>query len=280
MSRILKIILAQLCLISIIILSNCSKNTIDPNIVLIGTIAGPETELVEVAKQVAKKQYNLTVNIVPFNDYVEPNRALAEGEINANMFQHQPYLDQVKAHSQLPIISIGELFIYPMGVYSHKYKKLSDLPNNAKVAIPNDASNQERSLLLLEKAGLITLEHNDSPNMSISKQKIIANPKNLQFEEVDPAFMVRMLDDLDLAVINTNYAAMAKLLPNRDALYAEDKESKYANILVVRDQDKDQEKFKQLLSALRSPEVISKAKELFNNQVIEAWVSVTPGKRM
>jgi len=265
-----KKLLFIITLVYSLLISGCGKKNIsDENTILIGTIAGPETELVEIAKVVAKKQYNLDVHIVPFNDYVEPNRALIEGEIDANMFQHLPYLDHVISSQNYKLISMGALFIYPMGIYSEKYKKLSDVPYNAIIAIPNDISNQTRSLLLLEKAGLIKLKNNNLAN--ISKNDISDNPKNLILQEVDPAFMVRMLSDLDLAVINTNYAAMANLLPNRDALFAENKNSRYANILVVRVEDKDQEKFKQLLKALRSPEVIQKADKLFNGQALAGW---------
>lgn len=241
----------------------------DDNTVLIGTIAGPETELVEVAKDIAEKQFNLTVFVVPFNDYVEPNRALAEGEINANMFQHQPYLDEVNSKHKSPLVSIAKMFIYPMGAYSEKYKKIADIPQNAVVAIPNDTSNQARSLLLLQKVGLIKLKPGDEQR--VSKNDVVSNPKNLKFEEVDPAFMVRMLSDVDLAVINTNYAAIAGLLPKRDALFYEDTESKYANILVVRSDDKEQGKFQKLIKALQSPEVLAKATQLFNGQAIKAW---------
>ncbi len=258
-------------LICCLAIAGCGKKNIDDeHSIVIGTIAGPETELVEVAKDVAMKKYNLNVNIKTFNDYVEPNRALEDGDINVNMFQHQPYLDEVIRTQNYRIVSIGELFIYPVGIYSKKYKKIADVPNNAQVAIPNDASNQARSLLLLEQAGLIQLNKNISPE-KVSIQDIVANPRGLKFKEIDPAFMVRMLADLDLAVINTNYAAIANLLPNRDALFAEDKKSLYANILVVRDEDKNKDKFKKLLDALRSQEVVQKADKIFNGQALQAW---------
>ena len=263
-----KLLLSHIMII-LLSLGGCGPKAEDHNAILIGTIAGPETELVEVVKDVAKKQYDLDVHIVPFNDYVEPNRALAEGEINANMFQHQPYLDEVVASQKYPLISIGALFIYPMGVYSDKYKDITELKSGATVVIPNDVSNQERSLLLLEKAGLIKLK--TDPEGHLNKFDVIENPKNIKFEEVDPAFMVRMLPDVDLAVINTNYAAMAGLLPSRDALFVEDKESKYANILVIREEDKDQEKFKLLLQAFHSDEVVKQAAKQFQNQAIVAW---------
>lgn len=263
-----KLILAILFVFNIFNIS-CQKKKIDENTIIIGTIAGPETELVEVAKDVALNKYNLKIEILPFNDYVEPNRALADGEINANMFQHKPYLDEVVASQKWPLVNMGALYIYPMGAYSNKYKDIKQLPNKAVIAVPNDVTNQARSLLLLQKAGLIKL---NSDNLTeISVHNIKDNPKNLIFKEVDPAFMARMLDDVDLALINTNYAAIVGLLPSRDALISEDKDSKYANILVVNKIDADKQKFKNLLDALRSDEVQNKAKELFKNQAIVAW---------
>ncbi len=266
-------ILNLACLAFLLLLSACGKKIeIGPNSILVGTIAGPETELMEVAKKVAKTKYDLDIKIIPFNDYVEPNRALNEGEINANMFQHKPYLAEAVTKQNLKIVSIGSLFIYPMGIYSYRYKKITEIPDKAVVAVPNDTSNQARSLLLLEKAGLISLKDKTMDNLAnIGLNDIKSNPKQLKFQEVDPAFMVRMLSDIDLAVINTNYAAIANLLPNRDALVSEDKNSRYANILVVREQDKDQDKFKKLLQALRSEEVQKTAQKLFQGQALSAW---------
>ena len=262
---------SKLVLITFLLITGCAKKNIDDeNSVVIGTIAGPETELVEVAKEVAMKKYNLSVTIKAFNDYVEPNRALADGDINVNMFQHQPYLDDVVKTQNYKLVSIGELFIYPVGIYSQKYKKIDDIPDNAIVALPNDASNQARSLLLLEQAGLIKLDSNKSRE-KVSVHDVAENIKKLKFKEVDPAFMVRMLSDLDIAVINTNYAAIANLLPNRDALFAENKKSLYANILVVREEDKNKEKFNKLLQALRSKEVLQTADKIFNGQALQAW---------
>lgn len=264
----LKFLFALVIVNCILLISCVPKTSGAENVILLGTIAGPETELVEIAKTVAKDKFGLDIHIVPFNDYVEPNRALVEGEINANMFQHQQYLDEAIHRQNLKLVNVGKLFFYPMGIYSDRHKKLSDIPESAVVAVPNDISNQARSLLLLQKAGLITLNINGGTS---SIKDIATNPKNIKFEEVDPAFMVRMLSDVDFAVINTNYAAMARLLPNRDALYTEEKDSVYANILVVRAEDQDKKIFKLLLESIRSPEVIKKAEQLFNKQAVVAW---------
>lgn len=250
----------------ITLIPGCDTTKTLENTVLLGTIAGPETELAEVAKQVAKEKYNLDVHVIPFNDYVEPNRALAQGEINANMFQHQPYLDIIMTEQTIKLVPIAKLFIYPMGVYSEKYKSLNDIPKNATVALPKDSSNRTRALWLLEKAGLITLNTTEKNNVGI-----IANPNHLIFENIEPEFMIKKFTDYDLAAINTNYAIMGGLYPNHDALIMEDANSLYANIIVVRENDKDNAMFQKLIKSLQSPEVIAKSKILFNNQAVAAW---------
>lgn len=251
----------------------CEQKNDLRNTILLGTIAGPETELVEVAKQVAKQKYNLDIHIIPFNDYLDLNIALAKGEINANMFQHMPYLNQVIKQHKLDITNLGELFIFPVGIYSDKYKTIDDLkklPNHAIVAIPFDASNKARSLLLLQQANLIKLNPNIKKK-NFTLNDIIENPYKLKFLSLDPAYMIRLLPELDLAVINTNYAIMGRLYPNIDALITEKENSNYANILAVRTEEKNQEKYQRLLKSLRSPEVVAKAKNLFHNQVFVAW---------
>lgn len=244
------------------------QNMQEKNKIKVGTIEGPETTLMEVAKDVAKKKYDLDIEIVTFSDYNTPNAALNDGSIDANMFQHQPYLDAaIKAH-HFNIVSVGRTYIYPMGAYSKKIKSISELANNAIVAIPNDPSNEARALLLLEKAHLIKLKRS---TFDVTPLDISSNPKHLQFKEIDAAQLVRSLDDVDLAVINTNYAMTVDLLPSRDALILEDSNSPYANLVVVREADKNDPRFKELVDALHSPEVEEKARQLFREQVIPAW---------
>lgn len=261
--------LKKLLLLSLLIISaGCSKKTHSANEIAIGTIAGPETSLMEVAKTVAKDQYGLTLKIVPFNDYVLPNQALADGSIDANMFQHQPYLDATVKAKGFPIVAIGKTFVYPMGIYAKRIKTLHDIPNDATIAIPNDPSNQARALLLLQKAGLITLTSN---SIDTKLSSIKTNPKQLRFKEMDAAQLPRVLEDVDLAAINTNYAMVANLLPSRDAVFMEGSDSKYANIVVVRRDEQQAAKFSKLMSALHSNEVRQKAAELFKGQAIPAW---------
>lgn len=250
------------------VLSACHKQRAE-NELYVGTIAGPETELMEVAKKIAQEKYHLNIVIVQFNDYSLPNQALADGSIDANMFQHQPYLDAAVKAKHFPIVSIAKMFIYPVGVYSSKWKSINQIPDKAIVAIPNDPSNETRALILLQQGGLITLKSN--PNETLSPLDIEKNPKHLQFKELDAAQLPRVLPDVDLAVINTNFALLAGLNPKDNALLKESASSPYANVVVVRADKKNAPKFQQLLEALHSPEVLEKAKQLFKNQAIPAW---------
>lgn len=257
-------------------LTHCNKTTEKraSNEIRIGTIAGPETELMEVAKNVAAQKYHLKLTIVPFTDYVLPNQALADGSIDANMFQHLPYLLETTSAKGYKLVPIGKTYIYPMGIYSNKITKLTDLKDNSVVAIPNDPSNEARALLLLEQAQIIKLKPSTDmkANLRATTADIIENPKNIKIKELDAAQLPRVLADVDLAAINTNYAMVAGLVPSRDALILESKDSPYANIVVVRTEDKDDPKYKQMLmDALHSPEVQTKANSLFQGQAIPAW---------
>lgn len=249
-------------------LSSCHKQEA-ANTIKVGTIAGPETQLMEVAKQVAAKQYGLNIQIVQFTDYTMPNEALADGSIDANMFQHMPYLNAAIKAKGYKIVAIGKTFVYPMGLYSHLIKKLAQLQNKAIVAVPNDPANEARSLLLLQQAGLIKLR--SGATYAATSADIISNAKQLKIRELDAAQIPRILPDVSLAAINTNYAMLANLLPSRDALIRENANSIYANLVVVRTEQKDDLRFKELVNALHSSEVLTAANTLFKGQAIPAW---------
>ena len=239
------------------------------NTVSVGTVAGPETQLMEVAKQVALKQYGLHVKIIPFSDYNTPNVALNDGSIDSNMFQHIPYLtSQIKARGYR-IVAVGKTFIYPMGVYSKKITKLSQLKNKAKVGVPNDPSNEARALLLLQKAKLIKLK--PGAGFNATPVDITKNPKHLQFVELDAAQLPRALSDVTIAAINTNYAAPAGLSPSKNALFVEGPDSPYANVVAVRTDHKNDPRVKTLVLALHSKAVLAEAKKLFGDGAIPAW---------
>jgi D-methionine transport system substrate-binding protein len=242
----------------------------DQKEIRVGTISGPETQLMEVAKKVILQDYGLHLKIIEFTDYSVPNMALSDGSLDANMFQHQLFLDEEIKNRHYKLVSIAKLFVYPMGIYSKKIKRLDLLKQNALVAIPNDPSNEARALLLLQRAKLITLKNSKFKNLS-TPHDILFNPKHLQIKELDAAQLTRALPDVDCAVINSNYAALENLYPQQDALFIEDKNSIYANLLVVQEKDKNNPKLEKLVNALHSRDVSIAAKTLFHGQAIPAW---------
>ncbi|KTD26151.1 29 kDa immunogenic protein [Legionella lansingensis] len=257
----------RICSLFILILSLVACSKPSPNTLTVGTIAGPETELVEVAKDVALKQYGLDIKIVEFNDYNLPNEALQDGSLDANIYQHLPYLKAaMKAHGY-NLEAIGRTFVYPAGIYSNKIKSLRQLPDKAIIAIPNDPSNEARALLLLQKAGLITLKNKYTASIA----DIANNPKHLTIKELDAAQLPRILTDVDAAVINTTFAIPAGLSPSRDAIYTEGKDSPYANLIVIRRDSTKKPQLENFVKAMNSPEVKAKAKELFGDAAIPAW---------
>lgn len=253
-------------LVLILSLVACS-NKPSPNTLVIGTIAGPETELIETAKQVAERDYGLTVKIVEFNDYNLPNEALQDGSLDANVYQHLPYLKAAILAHGYNLQAIGRTFVYPMGIYSKKYKTLSELPENGVIAVPNDPSNEVRAFLLLEKARLITLKNTTNSGI----QDIESNPKKFKFKEMDAAQLPRVLPDVAAAVINTTFALPAGLSPSRNALFTESKDSPYANIIVIRRDTLKRPQLELFVKALNSDEVKEKAQELFGDAAIPAW---------
>lgn len=251
----------------VLLFSLVACNKPSPNTLVVGAIAGPETDLIETAKTVAKNKYGLDIKIIAFNDYNLPNEALQDGSLDANVYQHLPYLQAAMKAHHYNLEAIGRTFVYPVGIYSKKFKTLTELPEKAVIAVPNDPSNEMRALQLLEKAQLITLKESNNTGL----QDIASNPHNLQFKEMDAAQLPRILPDVDAAVINTTFALPAGLTPSRDALFTEDKDSPYANIIVIRRDSPKKTQLELLVKALNSDEVKDKAKMLFGDAAIPAW---------
>jgi D-methionine transport system substrate-binding protein len=249
------------------LLTACSAKRPD-NELYVGTLTGPETDIMQTAQKVAQEKYGLHIKIIEFEDYVTPNVALVEKSIDANMFQHQPYLDSMVNERHFKIVSLGKTFIYPMGLYSKKFTQLKDIPNHAMVGIPIDPSNSARALLLLERAGLIKL--NTQHITQISLANIIENPKHLHIQEMEAAQLPRALNDMALAAINANYAYPAHFTL-QNALFSEDKYSPYANIVAVRQGEAQDKRFLQLMDALHDPAVVQKAETLFSGGAVPAW---------
>lgn len=229
----------------------------------------PHAEILEFVKpRLAKEGVNLQVKV--FTDYVQPSVQVNEKRLDGNFFLHQPYLDEFKkSHKNDIQVAVAKVHVEPFAAYSTKHKKVADLPDGATVAIPNDPSNSGRALLLLERQGLLKLK--DVKNASATKKDIIANPKNLKIRELEAATLPRVLGQVDLALINTNYAIAAKLNPVKDSLFIEDGKSPYANLLIAREDNKDSAAMKKLVAAMTSPEVKQFIEEKYKGAVVPAF---------
>ncbi|WP_032093761.1 MetQ/NlpA family lipoprotein [Necropsobacter rosorum] len=236
----------------------------------VGIQTGPEMSVAEVAKQIAKEKYNLDVELVPFTDYVTPNAALENKLIDANAFQHKPYLDsQIKDRGWTDLVIVGNTFVYPIAAYSKKVKNINELKEGATVAIPNDPTNGGRSLLLLQAQGLIKLK--DAANLTQTVLDIVENPKKLNIQTLDANLIPRALDQVDLAIINNTFAGQAGLFPSRDAIFIEDKDSPYVNIIVARDDNKTDPDIQNFVKAYNTDEVYQKAMSEFQDSVVKGW---------
>ncbi|GAB3627768.1 dioxygenase [Pandoraea terrae] len=234
----------------------------------VGVTAGPHAQIFEVVKKVAAKD-GLNIKVVEFSDYVQPNAALASGDLDVNSYQHQPYLDAQVKDRGYKLVSVAKTVIYPMGVYSKKVKSLADVAPGSRVSLPNDPTNGGRALLLLQKHGLVKLRAD--AGLKATPLDVVDNPKKLKFVELDAAQLPRSLDDVAVAVINTNFAMEAGLQPKRDAIAIEEANGPYANVLVVREQDKSKPWVAKLVKAYHSPEVKAFIETQFKGSVVAAW---------
>lgn len=226
---------------------------------VVGATPVPHAEILNEIKPLLAEE-GIELKIKEFTDYVTPNVALADGSIDANFFQHVPYLNDFKEERGLDLSYITKVHIEPMGLYSEKIESLDDIEEGATIALPNDATNEGRALLLLAENGLIKL--NEEAGVKATPVDIVENPKDLQFEELESAQLPRVLPDVTAAVINTNYALEADLVPTEDAIIMEDSQSPYANVLAVRTEDKDREALQKLADILTS----EKVKEFINEE--------------
>lgn len=235
----------------------------------IGATPAPHAEILEQIKPDLKEQ-GINLEIVEFNDYVQPNIALNDKELDANFFQHEPYLnDFIKEHTEMKLKNAGGVHVEPMGVYSKKIKDLSELADGATVSIPNDPTNGGRALLLLQKADLLKLK--DGVKETATVQDIAENSKNLVIQEVEAAQLPRTLEDVDISIINTNFALNADLNPMKDALFIEDKDSPYVNIITVRDGDENRDEIKKLLTTIKSDKVKKFIEDKYQGAIVPAF---------
>ncbi|HAS73474.1 MAG TPA: methionine ABC transporter substrate-binding protein [Clostridiales bacterium UBA8960] len=254
--------------LSILTLIGCGAKEESGTVLKVGATPVPHSELLELVKSDLLAE-GITLEIVEFTDYVTPNLALNDGEISANFFQHVPYMTSFSAEHKLDLVSAGTVHVEPLGLYSNTFEDIASIPVGAVIAIPNDPTNEGRALLLLQSAGLIKLKAGVS--LEATDADIIDNPLGLVFKPIDASQLPRTLDDVDGAVINTNYALEANLNPVEDAVILEGADSPYANIVTVRSADLNSDAIKKLVAALQSEKVKKFIEEKYGGAVVPAF---------
>ena len=238
------------------------------NVLTVGATPEPHAEMLKLVVDDLALQ-GITLRVMEFTDYVTPNEALESGQIDANFFQHLPYMDSFNAERGYHLVNAGGIHIEPMALYSKKLKSLSEL-KDATIAIPNDPTNEGRALLLLQSAGLIKLD--PAAGITATPINIIENPNNLKFTELEAATMSRILADVDAAVINGNYAIPAGLIASKDGLFVEGSDSPYVNIIAVKDGNQTDKKIVALVKALQSQKIIDFIASRYpNGEVVKAF---------
>ena len=259
---------APIALASAIGLTFVSGSALADTTLRIGVTPVPHADVVNFIKpQLAKEGVNLEV--IEFNDYIQPNLALDSGDIDANYFQTIPYLEEMVKQKNLNLHILVSVHLEPMALYSKTAKSLADIPNGAKIAIPSDPTNEGRALKVLEHAGLIKLQ--EGATLLAGPADIVDNPKNLKFLELEPALLPRALDDVTAAVINANYALEAGFNPAKNAIALEEKTSPFGNVVAVREGDDKKEAFQKLKKAITSPEVKQFIEEKYQGGVLPVF---------
>ena len=243
----------------------------DDKTIVVGASPTPHAEILKAAENVLKEK-GYTLKITEFQDYVQPNMALENKELDANYFQHKPYLDEFNEKNGTKLVSAGAVHYEPLGLYAGKTKSLAELSDGATIAVPNDTTNEARALLLLEANGLIKL--NPDAGLSATPKDITENPKNLNVQELEAAQLGRSLQDVDMALINGNYALQADLKVTA-ALAKEEKDSEaaqtYANVVAVREGDENSDKTKALMEALKSDDVKKFIEDTYQGSVVSIF---------
>lgn len=248
--------------------SSTTEKSDSSDVLKVGASPRPHAEILEFIKPKLEEK-GVKLDIVEFTDYVTPNLALNDKEIDANFFQHIPYMESFAKDHNLDLVSVGTIHVEPLGLYSSKIDSIDTLPDGATIAIPNDPTNAGRSLILLENNGLIKLKKD--AGLEATSKDIAENPKNLKFKEIDAAQIPRVLPDVDAAVINVNYILETDLDPAKDALIIEGSESPYANIVTTRPDNKDSDKIKTLIDVLQSEDVKNFISETYKGIVVPAF---------
>jgi len=256
--------------LSLSLLASCGGKK-EATTIKVGATPAPHAEVLEVAKEILAKE-NITLEIVEFTDYVQPNTSVEDGSIDANYFQHITYLNDFNTANGTHLVSVADVHYEPFGLYAGKTASLDALPDGAQVGVPNDATNEARALLLLEQEGLISLK--EGAGINATKLDIVDNPKNLDIVELEAAQLPLRLADLDVAVINGNYAIDAGLKMT-DALAIESAEGEaataYVNVLAVKEGNENSEAIQALVKALQSDEVKQYMEDTYAGAVVPVF---------
>lgn len=244
----------------------------DSKVIKIGATSSPHGEILEVVqKELEKEGYQLDIKI--FSDYIQPNLAVDSGDLDVNFFQHLPYMESFNEEKGTKLVSVADTHYEPIGIYAGKTKSLDDIKDGAKIAVPNDTTNEARALLLLEKQGLIKVK--EGAGLKATKLDIEENDKNIEIVEVDAAQIARSLPDVDFGVVNGNYALQAGLNVEKDALAFEASDSEaaktYANVIVVKEGREEEEGIQALVKAIKSDEVKKFIEEKYKGAVVPLW---------
>lgn len=262
--------LLVIALVSLAFFSCGQKKSDNPNHIKVGVQSGPEYTVAMEAKRVALEKYGLEVELVEFNDYVTPNVALSQGDIDVNAFQHKQFLEEQNKQRGFKLVVVGNTFIYPIAAYSNKIKSMDELQDGSMVVVPNDLTNGGRALLLMAEKGLIKLKDNVGYTPSLAD--ITENPKNLNISELEAPQLPRILDDnkVVMAIINNTYASQIGLYPEK-GLFSEGADSPYVNVIAAREDNQNDEKVKNFVKAYQTEEVERVAKKEFNNSAVKGW---------
>jgi D-methionine transport system substrate-binding protein len=268
-----KWLLLSFSLVLAVVLSACGNkeesknNETGTGILKVGASQVPHAEILNYVKPILKKQ-GIDLQVQVFQDYVLPNRSVEEGQIDANFFQHIPWMETTNKENGFHLVKVTGVHIEPMGAYSQKVKSISQIPNRAIVAIPNATSEITRALLLLDANKVIKL---DNRNGEKTEKNIVSNPKNIVFKQLEPAMLPRVLDQVSFAIINTNYALQAKLNPKKDAIFIEGSNSPYVNVLATKQGQENDPRIQKLAKVLNSPEVKKFIEDKYKGAVVPAF---------
>lgn len=263
-----KLILSLIAPLSALLLCISPQTLAQSKNLVVGVTPGPHAQVMNKVKELAAPK-GLNIKLIEFNNYALLNQALSNKDIDANSFQHRPYLDNQVSKQNLNAVWVADTLIFPMGLYSKKVKSVEEIKKGATIAIPNDPSNGGRALILLETAKLIKLK----PDVGVmpTVRDITDNPLQLKIMELDAALLPRTLGEVDASIINTNFAISAGLNPQKDAILAEKKDSLYVNIIAAHKDNANSPEIQQLIKIYQSDAVKKFVDELFEGSAIVAW---------